>query len=233
MSTRSGGSFATLLMSGPLAAIPLMAMFGVPQFSTVSASTENKPDDVLRRPEAVTSQIEELSELGEGSATSAPQPVGEFNPFATEDRGTAAAIGHSEPQASADDSTRLSNVGEVSASTVNASQFASASLTKTAPTVSASPQARPTLMTLPTTRPLPIHTSTWENAAQKLDEMGIDDYRLERGLADDTFVFICQFTPGADTRIIRRFEAEAYTPSEAVRDVLEQISHWRTVATTR
>ena len=32
MSSRGGSSFGTLLFSVPLAAIPLMAIFGIPQF---------------------------------------------------------------------------------------------------------------------------------------------------------------------------------------------------------
>ena len=36
MKSRPAGSFATLLMSGPLVAIPLMAMFGVPDMASLS-----------------------------------------------------------------------------------------------------------------------------------------------------------------------------------------------------
>jgi len=68
---------------------------------------------------------------------------------------------------------------------------------------------------------------SWENAAQQLQEMGIDDYRLERGHNGESYLFICQFAPGGDTRIIRRFEAEAAEPFDAVQQVLTQIGHWR------
>ena len=40
------------------------------------------------------------------------------------------------------------------------------------------------------------------------------------------FYFACEFTPDRDTRITRRFEAEAREPLLAVAAVLRQIDEW-------
>ena len=48
MRSRSGHSLATLMLTLPLLAIPLMAVFGVPQFVPVIASSVR--DEALDRP---------------------------------------------------------------------------------------------------------------------------------------------------------------------------------------
>ena len=234
MSTRSGSLFAALLMSGPLAAIPLMAMFGVPQFATVSASTDNAPDDVLQRPSALFATDAQTSELTDQSTTVTPNPE-KFNPFTESVHDRSDVSVQTEPTGDIVDTSRGFAINtmetEASFSTPLSSEIDSTPGREVASALSRPSQSRPTPTTLATTPPAPPQAPTWENAAQKLQEMGIDDYRLERGLDGDTFVFICQFAPGTDTRIIRRFEAEATAPAEAVRDVLEQVTNWQSTNT--
>ena len=67
---------------------------------------------------------------------------------------------------------------------------------------------------------------TWREAARRLEEVGITDFRLERGQSSDRFLFFCRFSPGGDARIIQRFEAEAAEPLAAVEDVLTQVEAW-------
>ncbi|MCA9074686.1 MAG: hypothetical protein KDA93_06615 [Planctomycetaceae bacterium] len=237
MKTRSGGSFAALLMSGPLATIPLMAMFGVPQFSTVSAPTNNAPDDVIRRPTALSTATKQTSGLFDDSARANSSRIDEFDPL-TESSPELSGVPHqTEPTGVIEDIHRIATINSkntgASFSTTFHSEFDTAQSRETATTVPSQPQTRPSPTTLLTSPRAKTQTPTWENAAQKLREMGIDDYRLEHGLDGNTFVFICQFASGADSRIIRRFEAESAAPEEAVRGVLDQISNWRTTASIR
>lgn len=236
MSAKSGGSFAALLMSGPLAAIPLMALFGVPQFASVSASTDEEADGILRRPQAVASEPALTPDVPSLAATPTipePQVFDQIPPPQTSPRHT--------PR-----STALSGFSETTPPSQPASSFVTEAASQSpyveapsSPPVSdalahesTSPRARPTPTTL-TTTPVPSHnTPTWENAAQKLQELGIDDYRLERGQDDNTYLFICQIAQTTDTRIIRRFEAEAREPAIAVQKVLQRITDWQQRAST-
>ena len=69
--------------------------------------------------------------------------------------------------------------------------------------------------------------SGWQAAARHLKELGIRKYRLEPQLDEVTFTFTCTFASPDNPRVVRRFEAVADTPLEAVQDVLAQIDDWR------
>lgn len=231
MSAKSGGSFAALLMSGPLAAIPLMALFGVPQFASVSTSIHSEEDSVLRRPQHQLSESTEAHDidaalptsghsefplLGRTSLSEPPtSSVPPSTPWPTLSGSPTAArptysFAHETPQSS-------SLLDGPDNRPISGSSIQDSTL----------PRTRPTLTTL-VSSPGPDHaTLTWENAARKLQELGIDDYRLEPGQNENSYVFICQFTPGSDERIIRRFEAEASEPADAVQKVVQRVIAWR------
>lgn len=67
----------------------------------------------------------------------------------------------------------------------------------------------------------------WQAAARRLKELGIRKYRLESQIEEQTFVFVCNFSSPDNPRVVRRFEAGADTPLEAVQLVLQQIDEWR------
>ncbi|TXT19236.1 MAG: hypothetical protein FD138_4366, partial [Planctomycetota bacterium] len=69
---------------------------------------------------------------------------------------------------------------------------------------------------------------TWREAVRKLNELGIQEFRLEPGSRLGEFYFACEFTPHRDARVTRRFEAEATEPLLAVHAVLRQIDDWLT-----
>ena len=69
--------------------------------------------------------------------------------------------------------------------------------------------------------------SGWQAAARRLKELGIRRYRLEAQIEEQTFIFLCTFVSPDDPRIVRKFEAEAETPLEAVQEVLSEIDDWR------
>jgi len=68
--------------------------------------------------------------------------------------------------------------------------------------------------------------ATWSAAVQKLNELGIRDYRLEPGSRPDEFLFSCSYSPPHNPRVSRRFEAEALDPLKAVIKVLQQVDEW-------
>jgi hypothetical protein len=69
--------------------------------------------------------------------------------------------------------------------------------------------------------------SGWQDAARRLKKLGIRKYRLESRIDEQNFVFMCTFASPDNPRVVRRFEAEADNPLEAVQRVLEQIDEWR------
>ena len=69
--------------------------------------------------------------------------------------------------------------------------------------------------------------SGWQTAARRLKELGIRKYRLDAQIEEQNFIFTCSLTSPDDVRIVRKFEAEADTPLEAVQQALEQIDDWR------
>src|SRR5690606_10232719 len=224
MSAKQGGSLATLLLAIPLSAIPLMAVFGIPEFTPLSAATqESSPPDLVR------------------------QPMASFDPptdsTATSDERNRRAAGDllsPAPARRPQDSAGLQQkgvVGESSVAVTAAPHAATASAS--APSARSQPSPRPmqTAAPQPSIRPLataetalaPAATAsglTWREATRKLEEVGITDYRLERGDSSDRFLFVCRFSPGGDERIVQRFEAEAAEPLAAVENVLAQVDHW-------
>ena len=75
---------------------------------------------------------------------------------------------------------------------------------------------------------LPIGGSelTWERAVQRMQELGIEDFALSPGAADQGFHFRCQLSDAGDPGVIHRFEAEAADPLAAVAAAIEQVEGW-------
>ncbi|MCX7420133.1 MAG: hypothetical protein NT013_11425 [Planctomycetia bacterium] len=77
-----------------------------------------------------------------------------------------------------------------------------------------------------TTRTNSTDGLTWRRAVHRLNELGIHQFRLEPGRDQGEFYFSCEFSLEQDSRITRRFEAEATEPLQAVELVLRQIDEW-------
>jgi len=76
----------------------------------------------------------------------------------------------------------------------------------------------------------PDEQAGWQDAAQRLKKLGIRKYRLESRIDEQNFVFSCSLPSPDNPRVVRRFEADADNPLEAVQQVLEQIDEWRSRA---
>ena len=68
---------------------------------------------------------------------------------------------------------------------------------------------------------------TWKVANERLNNLDIHNFRLERGHEADQFIFICSYSPPDTPRVSYRFEAEADEPLKAVEKVLDQIVVWQ------
>lgn len=256
MRSQSSNSLSTLVFLVPLLGVPLMAIFGVPQFVPVIASSvseESAPSPMTRRPRDVgesasaTSFVSEdshhrnlprdderLHDLfrpeershrdrrpvrGEASQretkfvetslnaktwsaqTSATGESAETTQTRNDLFGTAASsVSRSEPRSHADAATARPRGGEFAARTNSARLAVDAERSD--------------------------EGLTWREAVRRLNELGIQEFRLEPGQQAGEFYFACEFTPDRDARIMRRFEAEASEPLLAVEAVLQQIDEW-------
>jgi hypothetical protein len=66
---------------------------------------------------------------------------------------------------------------------------------------------------------------TWNDAVQRLNDLGIRNFRLEH-LRQGEFSFTCSYTHSNSPNVTRRFEAEADEPLKAVGKVLAQVEDW-------
>jgi hypothetical protein len=210
MSGQTGQSLATFLLSVPVAAIGLMAVFGIPQFAAVIAA---------QRGETGEDPLDELDEFRHASADILGGRDPNFPPSSSRDDDHNAPRWDSGPQGFADDasqedrSPRPANFwGERRGSEFENNPAPREGFRET--------DAWGQPSTIQTT------TLTWSEARLQLADLGVDDFHLEAGSVPETFTFVAVFTPGAQPDVTYRFEAEASEPLLAVEDVVAQIEDW-------
>lgn len=71
-----------------------------------------------------------------------------------------------------------------------------------------------------------VETLTWQQAVDRLNQLGIRTFRLTPNTGQNGYRFVCLVTSVDDPRISRRFEAESIDPLIAVGDVLAQVENW-------
>ncbi len=259
MRSRTGNSMSTLMFMVPLLGVPLMAMFGVPQFVPVIASSVNdattRPAGTRPKPrvgESASSAtiVAESSLRGSGSHGEPPlQDI--FRPVErprrdsrqildVEWRGPEAKFVETslnaepwltkntsqEPAAVADQ--RLEDLFGNSVAVTNQSELRNRTRSTTARTPGEPIAMRTTANVFEANSERSDKGLTWREAVRRLNELGIQEFRLEPGSQLGEFYFACEFTPHRDARVTRRFEAEAAEPLLAVQAVLRQIDEWVT-----
>jgi hypothetical protein len=231
MNGKGGSSLGTLLFSVPLAAIPLMAIFGIPQFAPLVASPErsggydrhsdDRSSDVRIR--GGRRQAEEFAdELDESEA---PEFDADRRPSldrSLEDRYGRAAAGRARSQRDSAQEVPQTELGEDRQEESPASAFADDLLDRRStrdrnesPSATEAP-AQPAATGL-----------TWQSAAQRFQALGISSYHLEPGSNPTSFLFVCSFCPELHPNVTMRFESESADPLLAVDDVLAQIDRWQ------
>lgn len=279
------GPIATLLMFVPLVAIPVFAVFGMPQFSTQSPAAQAEdlkfaPDKDRPSPKTLPPE----GDLGAGvqvtESASPPQTTeatlgaarNDSDPFAEFVRPSQGDAAHS---AEGDAPRAKSNAGNRSFSPArrpqrwpsdeqsNPPQSPPVTLSEaatddgrttrpdgdpaSAPTnVNSQEQKRSKSGIRPTAvfdanrqRPDADRGATdavkgasdeaqsWKAAVARLNALGIRDYQMQPGEREGEFHFSCLFVSRSNPRVVRRFEAEAAEPLEAVEQVLAQVDQWR------
>jgi hypothetical protein len=193
-------------MSIPLAAIPLMAIFGIPRFAPVVASPQPADGhDAFDLPVDLGTEEQEPESIGaaepwSNSGNDAPL----YDP--AEDQSAPVEFGPSAPTGM-QDSDGLANRPQ---------------------SLDSSAASRSSTATPPATGQL-----SWRDAARRLDELGVHDFQLRPGTQPDTFLFACAIAPNGDRRVVRRFESESADPLTAVGEVLTQIKEWRNPSVQR
>ena len=226
MSSRAGSTFVTFLMSIPFAAVGLMAVFGVPPLSSVIAASRGLND-----------QLQGFHENGKGSQ---PSPGSEF-----EDWDSNSAPGWSEEEtdlskldAKARDETReVDDLGfskphrEVKDGRSGGDRKSRGDSKKRdevalldEPLPSTPEKSRDSHFD--DTDDKNSQPLSMKDSLKKLNSLGVKHYHLERGADQDTWLFVCLFSPGDDTRVTHRFEAESDEPEGAVAETLKQIDSW-------
>ena len=260
MRSRSGNPLPALLLTLPMIAIPLMAVFGVPQFVPVIASSvsEDAPDHdrhQTRRSVGVGESIAPIASVMANSPRSLERssddrlndlfrPAGhtrsESRPMRgdlleqTAPFGTRSSLTSTSDEVAMSDSRKdLSDLFGSDAATPDfvdlrsTNQTASRAGAATSDRVASNHRPHVIPAGFPS-RPATAAPDglTWRRAVQRLNELGIDQFRLEPGRDNGDFYFACEFSPDQDSRITRRFEAEAAEPLQAVELVLRQINEW-------
>lgn len=254
MRSRSGRTFVTLLMFIPLISIPLMAVFGIPEFSLVnrddplgfSTNGDTLTNSNLGQPLQLTDEIPE-DKPSQPFAKRETTPVSNLqgvDPFQIEEKkpahagmkGWAVEGQHFTSVANANFKRtgfqrERSRTRDSNPQSLNDLDSIIDTRTKTGTDKSAN-QAAPfphsdtgNRIRIPNSTD---HRTRWQSAIGKLRKIGIEDYTLKPGSSPKLFHFSCTYTPTSNVkpRITHRFEAESEDPLQAVVDVIEQIEEW-------
>lgn len=258
MRSRTGNSLSTLMFMVPLLGVPLMAVFGVPQFVPVIASSVShettRPvktsfkSSVGESASASSFAAEQISSRS-GSQDERPiqdlfrstkRPRRDSRPIRDEEaRGREAKFVETSlnaetwlTQTSSERSTSETNrnLNDLFGNPADTERFEPSlrprDVADRSGNEAESSRSHATLLASNVERS--GDGLTWREAVRRLNELGIQEFRLEPGREFGEFYFACEFTPHRDARVTRRFEAEAKEPLLAVQAVLRQIDEWQT-----
>ncbi|MBI1348092.1 hypothetical protein GC163_17600 [bacterium] len=207
MRSTAHSSVASLLLLLPILAIPLFAIFGIPDFVPV---VDSAFDDVATIDPATTEDAPKFASLDEWQKdTLPPQPLlGESSIDGTS--GQMRVPGFEQKR-----SQRFGNDSGSSPAVITPVVWQEEGASAVAVAGHRTPEP-----------PTGASGLTWKSAVQRLQQMEIRSYRLEPGKDAGQFTFICSYTPQHNPSVSYRFEAEADEPLRAVEKVLAQIDHW-------
>lgn len=203
-----GSSLTTFLMFLPLIAIPLLAIFGVPEFTPVKASSPTEPF-------GNGTSIAGLDAARQTSA--AGKSGGVFDPPDT------AGKRQSETSKVADDPFSKSardRLGEWAMPPDKPGE----NQQDLKPPLPPQPKQQ---ANRPATPAADAVATSWRQARQRLNRLGVSKFLLQPGATADQFHFSCLYSTPDNPRVTRRFEAESDEPLKAVQDVLRQIESRR------
>lgn len=250
MGAKIASFLATLLLSVPLAAIGLMAIFGIPQLVPAIAGPDaNTMGGVVRQvrdalPWKGSAHSDESSGRVDLDDAPAYQPTAakQWPPAGAETVPVSSSpVQFGEPLAAGTSAVKTSAAIDTNANSRAPAQAvwneeprttlasAGGEAPRSLPTASASPLSSGSTKAVagwdsPSAVPGPL--LSWRQAALRLTELGIGNYHLERGAKEGSFLFVCVYSPGDAPQITHRFESEAEDPLVAVNQVLRQVDVW-------
>lgn len=249
MRSRTGHSLSTLMFMVPLLGVPLMAVFGVPQFVPVIASSVSQDSSRLTVPrpllgvgesaaasfvadDALTARDEPTVHDLFGSSRR-PQrdsrPVRRDGQSGRETKFLETSLNAENWLTSASPDETNAQLSDLFGEPVVArsAERNSVSPTRSHGLSAKSSAAQHSRAAMASNATEHMNEGiTWRDAVQRLNDLGIQEFRLEPGSRLGEFYFSCEFTPQREARVTRRFEAEATEPLMAVRAVLRQIDDW-------
>lgn len=257
MRSRTGNSLSTLMFIVPLLGVPLMAIFGVPQFVPVIASSvsDEATRPIKSRPnpgvgESATATTFVADQLPRSNASrgephfqdlfsSPSHSRRDSRPIRDgESRGLDAKFvetsltadtwwtQNSTEEPASDATQRLNDLFGNAVATANPNKPRSRTHSGATQTRGEQLPASSKITQLASSSEKSNDGLTWREAVRRLNELGIQEFRLEPGSQLGEFYFVCEFTPHRNARVTRRFEAEAKEPLLAVQAVLRQIDEW-------
>lgn len=235
--SKAGSSLAAFLLSVPVSAILLMAVFGVPRFAPgiggqggeggwqdprqfFAGLTGNRDDGELFNDYDSQRRSRDDSDPFAGRRGSDDQDAPQWGNASTNSRHR-----HEDEERPGREEHRRPNESDWPLRGRNASSGSPADrLAMNDPPRNSGTEAQ----RFPAERSIAPSAAelTWTMARRRLAELGIQQFHLEPGHGADSFLFVCMFAPGDDPRVTRRFEAEAADPLAAVQEVLTQIDAW-------
>ena len=238
MSSRAGSTFLTFLVSIPLAAMGLMAVFGVPPLASVIAASRGL-SDTKRDFEADDrgSRRSGQSQFEDWDSGTAPDwkadaaDLTDIEADSTREDGEHDDLGFSKlPREGDKTDAKDSRQGKPrSARDAFGNSDSSDDGLSGSPAL-LSPRGgaknRSSEFAMNSSVNLDSPPASMKDSLKKLNSLGVKHYHLERGVDQDTWLFVCLFVPGDDTRITHRFEAESDDPDRAAAETVQQIDSW-------
>lgn len=233
MSSRAGSTVLTFLMSIPIAAVGLMAVFGVPPLSSVIAASRGQQhlDADLGFDEDRSSRSgksdrdesdEEAPSWSDADSETELGAVAEFESDAETDRDD---LGFSRPSSKSPrkrtSSTRDTDEDPLTFDDERSTSDKSASKTRGLKRDAANPFPDDEAPSAGRGSRVSM-----KDSLKKLNTLNVKKYHLVPGSEPNTWLFVCMFTPGDDQKVIHRFESEDPDPDLAVAKTVEQIDAW-------
>lgn len=239
MSSRAGSTFLTFLVSIPLAAMGLMAVFGVPPLASVIAASRGLTDsnrgldnDEKNGRDSRQSQFEDWDsgtapewKPGDADLTDIEHGPSDSTNADRDD------LGFSKPPREEEFADTAQTRGPRSRTKPEkpeldkwADNSPSSSRSLLSPRGGSKTEKSDFALNVDPDRNTP--PTSMKESLKKLNSLGVKHYHLERGSDQDTWLFVCLFVPGDDTRLTHRFEAESDDPDRAAAETVKQIDTW-------
>lgn len=232
MSSKAGSTFVTFLMSIPVAAAGLMAIFGVPPLSSVIAASRNLNEKIQELgAESRSSTSDDSSEFEEWDEETAPDWGG--------DQTTPADALDERTKSKSKDSKRLADRDDLGFSRSDSDGDHDTHEVSDLTSESHQDPPRRSLFDKPSHDHRDAHAHSHQEqdgvsppsmkeSLKKLHLVsGMKHYHLEPGAEADTWLFVCLFSASDDSQAVYRFESEASEPESAVKQTLDQIEAWQ------